>query len=97
MPRARAHRAGAAAGGAAAGPQRARNVRGAFALRAPTSPARAVALVDDVMTTGATLAEAAAHAAPAGAARVECWVVARTLPPAQPDDRRTGPNAAATS
>ena len=38
-----------------------------------------IALVDDVMTTGATLAEAALMLARAGAAGVECWVVARTL------------------
>ena len=33
------------------------------------------------MTTGATLAEAARTLLVAGALRVECWVVARTLPP----------------
>jgi len=60
--------------------ERRRNVRGAFALRADVRGAR-IALVDDVMTTGATLAEAASTLARAGAARVECWVVARTLPP----------------
>jgi len=42
---------------------------------------RAIALVDDVMTTGATLTAAALALRAAGAARVECWVVARTLPP----------------
>jgi ComF family protein len=56
------------------------NVRGAFALRAGVRGAR-IALVDDVMTTGATLAEAASTLVAAGAERVECWVVARTLPP----------------
>ena len=40
-----------------------------------------IALVDDVMTTGATLSEAARTLVAAGAERVECWVVARTLPP----------------
>ena len=40
-----------------------------------------IALVDDVMTTGATLSEAARTLVEAGAERVECWVVARTLPP----------------
>lgn len=57
------------------------NVRGAFVTRAEVRGAR-IALVDDVMTTGATLAEAARTLVDAGAARVECWVVARTLPPA---------------
>jgi len=59
---------------------RARNVRGAFACRDRLSGAR-IALVDDVMTTGATVAAAAATLRGAGATRVECWVVARTLPP----------------
>ena len=39
---------------------------------------RAVALVDDVMTTGATVREAAAQLLRAGAASVQVWVVART-------------------
>jgi ComF family protein len=67
----------------AALPWRARrqNVHGAFTVRGEVRGAR-VALVDDVMTTGATLAEAAHVLRVAGAARVECWVVARTLPPA---------------
>jgi len=60
---------------------RAQNVRGAFACRRNLGGAR-IALVDDVMTTGATLAAATAALRGAGAARVECWVVARTLPPA---------------
>ena len=38
-----------------------------------------IALIDDVMTTGATLAEAARALVQSGAADVECWVVARTL------------------
>jgi ComF family protein len=59
---------------------RRRNVRGAFALRQPVRGAR-IALVDDVMTTGATLAEASGVLIGAGAARVECWVVARTPRP----------------
>ena len=57
--------------------ERRRNVRGAFALRLPVQGLR-IALVDDVMTTGATLAEAASVLVAAGAASVECWVVART-------------------
>lgn len=58
--------------------ERRRNVRGAFrctrALRGET-----VAVVDDVMTTGATLDELAAVLKAAGAGRVVNWVVARTL------------------
>ena len=59
---------------------RARNVRGTFLAKGEMAGAR-VALVDDVMTTGATLAEAARTLLRAGALEVECWVVARTLPP----------------
>jgi ComF family protein len=56
------------------------NVRGAFAVCADVAGGH-YALIDDVMTTGATRAEAARSLKNAGAARVECWVVARTLPP----------------
>jgi ComF family protein len=62
-------------------PERARNVRGAFRVATDLRNAR-IALVDDVMTTGATLSEAAGTLRGAGAARIECWIVARTLPPA---------------
>jgi len=61
--------------------ERRRNVRGAFACRRPLTGAT-VAVVDDVMTTGATLDELALTLKRAGAARVVNWVVARTLPPA---------------
>jgi ComF family protein len=60
--------------------ERAKNVRGAFMARGDLRGAK-IALVDDVMTTGATLAEAARTLTRAGAASVECWVVARTLRP----------------
>jgi ComF family protein len=58
--------------------ERARNVRGAFAC-ATRLDGRHVAVLDDVMTTGATLDAAAAALLAAGAARVDAWVVARTL------------------
>jgi len=58
--------------------ERSRNVRGAFACALDLTGAR-VAVVDDVMTTGATLGELAKVLKRAGAARVENWVVARTL------------------
>jgi ComF family protein len=61
---------------------RARNVRGAFAADACVA-GRRIAIVDDVMTTGATLASAAGALLHAGARGVEAWAVARTLPPAQ--------------
>jgi ComF family protein len=61
--------------------ERQRNVRGAFDCRRVLLGAR-VAVVDDVMTTGATLDEMARTLKRAGAARVVNWVVARTLPPA---------------
>jgi ComF family protein len=57
------------------------NLRGAFRVPDPARPVlqgRHVALVDDVMTTGATLREAAATLREAGAASVRLWVVART-------------------
>lgn len=60
--------------------ERAKNVRGAFACELPLK-GLVVAVIDDVMTTGASLAELAKTLKRAGAARVENWVVARTLPP----------------
>ena len=57
---------------------RRRNMRNAFAVREGACVAAHVALIDDVMTTGATL-RAAAHALRrAGALRVDAWVCART-------------------
>ena len=60
--------------------ERRSNVRGAFSCRRPLAGAT-VAVIDDVMTTGATLDEMARTLKRAGAARVVNWVVARTLPP----------------
>ncbi|HST44196.1 MAG TPA: ComF family protein [Luteimonas sp.] len=55
------------------------NLRGAFAVRTPAGTAvpTHVALVDDVMTTGATLHAAARALRAAGVARVDAWVCAR--------------------
>jgi ComF family protein len=60
--------------------QRGRNVHGAFTCTRAFA-GQAIAVVDDVMTTGSTLEEIAATLKAAGAARVVNWVVARTLPP----------------
>ena len=61
--------------------ERGRNVRGAF--RAPRAlDGAAIAVLDDVMTTGATLDEIAATLKRAGASYVVNWVAARTFPPA---------------
>jgi len=57
--------------------ERRRNVRGAFQMRGPGEVAR-VAVVDDVLTTGATLDELAQVLRRAGAREVVGWVVART-------------------
>jgi ComF family protein len=55
---------------------RRRNLRDAFALAPGPLPAH-VALLDDVMTTGATLREAARTLRRAGVARVDVWALAR--------------------
>lgn len=57
---------------------RTRNVRGAFVCDEDFEGLR-VAVVDDVMTTGATVNELARNLKRAGAASVWVWVVARTL------------------
>jgi len=55
------------------------NIRGAFLCHRPLHNLN-IAVIDDVMTTGASLNELAKTLKQAGAARVECWVMARTLP-----------------
>lgn len=60
--------------------ERARNVRGAFRCPRPLQ-GFTVAVVDDVMTTGATLDEVAGALKRIGASRVVNWVAARTFPP----------------
>lgn len=58
--------------------ERRKNIRGVFVCDADVAGKR-VAIVDDVMTTGATLNELAKNIKRAGAARVVGWVVARAL------------------
>ena len=60
--------------------ERARNVRGAFSSTGSLE-GRSLAVIDDVMTTGATLNELARTLKQAGAARIVNCVLARTLPP----------------
>ncbi len=63
--------------------ERLRNVRGAFALdpaRAATLHGQRVVLIDDVMTTGASLAEAARALRTAGVAHITALAFARTDP-----------------
>jgi ComF family protein len=56
------------------------NLRGAFRVRAALAGAH-VAIVDDVMTTGATAEALAGALRQAGARRVVAWVLARTPEP----------------
>jgi len=56
---------------------RRRNVRGAFEITRSVSLPAHVALFDDVMTTGATLREAARVLVRAGVERVDVWALAR--------------------
>ncbi len=57
--------------------QRLKNLRGAFHYHA-REDCRHVAVVDDVVTTGATATETARALKQAGVSRVEIWAVART-------------------
>jgi len=59
--------------------ERGKNMRKAFSCSADVA-GKHVAIVDDVMTTGATLNALALALLNAGATEVSAWVVARTLP-----------------
>jgi ComF family protein len=59
------------------GDERVVNVRGAFVLRAGTVLPKHVAIVDDVLTTGATVRELAKLLRKHGCERVEVWCAAR--------------------
>ncbi len=56
---------------------RRRNLRGAFTVRDTSALPAHVVLIDDVMTTGATLQAAAKTLRRAGVPRVDAWVCAR--------------------
>ncbi len=58
--------------------QRRRNIRGAFDCALPLD-GKYIAIVDDVLTTGATLSEAAKVLKKAGATRVDAWVLSRAV------------------
>ncbi len=61
--------------------ERDKNMRGAFEVTALADiRGKHVAIVDDVMTTGASTGELARALKQAGAGEVSVWVVARTLP-----------------
>ena len=62
------------------GQQRRQNMHGAFCWNGWHPPPHHVAIVDDVMTTGTTVAECARVLKKAGARRVDVWVAARAIP-----------------
>ena len=66
--------------------KRSANVKGVFAVeprRSAELRGKVVAVLDDVMTTGATASEMARVLKRAGAAEVHAWVVARTPTPGE--------------
>lgn len=58
--------------------QRANNIKNAFKCSQPLTGLK-IALIDDVMTTGASMNALAKAVKAKGATHVECWVIARTL------------------
>jgi ComF family protein len=56
---------------------RRRNIRGAFEIKGPI-PWTHVAILDDVVTTGSTVAELSRVLRRAGVTRIQVWAVART-------------------
>lgn len=61
---------------------RRRNVRGAFTVREGAALPAHVALLDDVLTTGATMGECTRVLRRAGVQRVDAWALARVAAPA---------------
>ena len=59
--------------------ERRKNLRDAFALERPVRAAH-IAVVDDVLTTGSTVAELARTLKRGGVARVSAWAIARASP-----------------
>lgn len=57
--------------------ERKKNIQNAFAVTNNSLPGKNIALVDDVFTTGLTTETATRALLDAGAASVECWVLAR--------------------
>ncbi len=66
--------------------QRQQNIRHAFCCQQPLN-GLTIALIDDVMTTGATLNALADTVRTQGASHISCWVIARTL--RQPPSHQT--------
>ncbi|MBA2117082.1 ComF family protein [Bremerella alba] len=59
---------------------RKKNVRNAFAVKGTVLPDRPIVLVDDIMTTGATLVELARILHKVGASDIRVAIVARSIP-----------------